>query len=124
MLFRSASLTTAPASPAPATPPSTALSGILKSPPPFKRAGVHRNYRLQNFGVMTDKNLLNKIEEDAQQKEQDIVMKETIRNMKKEKAEKKKQETAERQLLKQQKKKVQNISEEPPKKRGRPKLMT
>ena len=33
----------------------------------------------------------------------------------------KKEETAERQLLKHQKKKVQNISEEPPKKRGRQK---
>ena len=105
-------------------PASSVLSSILKSPRPFKRVGIHRNYKLQNFGVMSDKGLLNRIEEDAQKKEEEKMHKERLRNMKKEKAEENKREKAEKQSQRQQKRKVPKCPEEPPKKRGRPKLLS
>lgn len=61
------------------------ISEILKPPIPLKRAGVHRNYRLKNFGVLTDSGLLKKITDEEENKEKEKLMKETIRNIKREK---------------------------------------
>ena len=65
---------------------SSSFSSILKSPQPFKRSEKRRNYKLKNFGVMTDKPLLEKVAADEEKKKQEENMKLTLRNMKKEKA--------------------------------------
>ena len=76
------------------------IRNILKVPSPYKRAERRRNYKLANFGVLTDIALLNKIQADNDKKKQDETIKATIRNIKKENAEKRKAESLEKKTKK------------------------
>ena len=76
------------------------LSNILKSPLPFKRAEKKRNYKLPNFGNMTDKSLLGKMDSDQLKKKQDEEIKLTLKNIKKEKVELRKKEMLEKKQQK------------------------
>ena len=83
------------------------FSNILKSPKNYKRVGTQRNYKLKNFGVMCDKNILKKIQDGKEKLVQEEIIKQTIRNIKKENVQKRKAELStkrtQREFEKQQK---------------------
>ena len=106
--------------------PSSSFSSILKSPPSFKRSEKRKNYKLPNFGVMTDNSFLEKVAADDGKKREEESIKLTLRNIKKEKAEERKRDLIEKQQNKKQqqleKKRKLEAAEESgiKKKRGRP----
>ena len=106
--------------------PSSSFSSILKSPPSFKRSEKRKNYKLPNFGVMTDNSFLEKVAANDGKKREEENIKLTLRNIKKEKAEERKRDLIEKQQNKKQqqleKKRKLEAAEESgiKKKRGRP----